>query len=316
MAIDHDQIFKLLIEAFFREFLWLFCPIEAAQIDFQHVEFLREEIFTDVRRGRRKRLDLVAKVRLKRGGERYILVHFEFEASHKDQDFPRRMYEYFSLLFLRHGLPIVPIAVFSDASDWTVPVPDFFELTLSPKSRVRFDYHLIKLSQLDYRHFLESDNPLAFALMAKMKYTRRERVRLKADFLRLILRAGIDPARQSLLLEFVETYMPLVPTEQIQFIQLVQIDETYQEVKQMVTTYEKTGIKKGRKEGIKEGRKEGMEKGMEKGRLEALTLLLEKRFPMLPEDVRRKVERIHSRQRIDELLLAVLTAKSLSELGL
>jgi hypothetical protein len=26
MAIDHDQIFKRLIEAFFREFLELFCP--------------------------------------------------------------------------------------------------------------------------------------------------------------------------------------------------------------------------------------------------------------------------------------------------
>ena len=189
MTIDHDHIFKQLAEAFFQEFLELFCPHEAAQIDFRHVEFLREEFFTDVRRGRRKRLDLVAKVQLKVGGERFILVHFEFEASRKDQDFPRRMFEYFAQLFLRHGLPIVPIAVFSDDAEWTQPVPDFFELKLSPRSRVRLDYHLIKLSQLDYRLFLKSDNPLAFALMAKMKYTRRQRVRLKADFLRLILRA-------------------------------------------------------------------------------------------------------------------------------
>ena len=92
MAIDHDHIFKQLIEAFFREFLELFCPIEAAQIDFRQVEFLREEIFTDVRRGKRKRLDLVAKVRLKRGGERFILIHIEFEASRKDRDFPRRLF--------------------------------------------------------------------------------------------------------------------------------------------------------------------------------------------------------------------------------
>ncbi|MFM9964130.1 MAG: Rpn family recombination-promoting nuclease/putative transposase [Planctomycetaceae bacterium] len=288
--------------------MFLFCPVEAAQIDFGRVEFLREEFFTDVRGGRQRRLDLVAKVRLKRGGERFILVHFEFESSRKDRDFSRRMYEYFSQLFLRHGLSIVPIALFSDDAEWKEPVPDFFELALSPKSRVRFDYHLIKLSQLDYRRFLESDNPLAFALMAKMKYTRRERVRLKADFLRLILRAGTDPARQSLLVEFVETYMPLVPTEQIQFTQLVQVEEAYREVKQMVTTYEKAGIKKGREKGIQEG--------MEKGKLEALMLQLENRFAKLPADVRRKVERIHSSERIDELLLAVLTAKSLSELGL
>lgn len=218
MAIDHDHLFKQLIEAFFEEFLELFCPVEAAQIDFRKVEFLREEFFTDVRRGRRKRLDLVAKVQLKLGGERFILVHFEFEASRKDQDFPRRMYEYFSQLFMRHGLPIVPIAVFSDDAEWAQAVPDFFELTLSPRSRVRFDFHLINLSQLDHRRFLKSNNPLAFALMAKMKYTGRQRVRLKADFLRLILRAGTDPARQNLLVEFVETYMPLASTEQTQFI--------------------------------------------------------------------------------------------------
>ena len=51
MSIDHDQIFKRLIEAFFREFIELFCPVEAALIDFSTVEFLREEHFTDTERG-------------------------------------------------------------------------------------------------------------------------------------------------------------------------------------------------------------------------------------------------------------------------
>ena len=301
MTVDHDQVFKQLVEAFFREFLELFCPIEAAQIDFRNVEFLREELFTDVQRGRRKRLDLVSKVRMKRGGERFILVHFEFEASRKDQNFPQRMFEYFCQLFLRHRLPVVPIAVFSDDAEWTESVPDFFELTLSPRSRVRFDFHLIKLSQLDYRPFLKSANPLAFALMAKMKYTRRQRVRLKADFLRLILRSGVDAARESLLVEFVETYMPLRTADEVhQFDELVQVDESYVEVRNMVTAYEKVGI----------------EKGIEKGKLEALLLLLDERFENLPDTIRRKVRRINSSKRIDELLLAVLKVKSLSELGL
>jgi len=58
--IDHDQIFKGLIEAFFREFMELFCPGEAQVMDFGRVEFLREEHFTDVQAGTRRRLDLVA----------------------------------------------------------------------------------------------------------------------------------------------------------------------------------------------------------------------------------------------------------------
>ena len=89
MAIDHDQIFKRLIEAFFREFLELFCPAEERLIDFSRVDIFSGEIFTDVERGRRRRLDLVAKVGLKAGGEKCVLVHAEFEASRKEQDFPR-----------------------------------------------------------------------------------------------------------------------------------------------------------------------------------------------------------------------------------
>ena len=53
------------------------------------------------------------------------------------------------------------------------------EVRLPNKTVVRFDYYLIKLKHLDYRTFLPSRNPLAYALMAKMNYNRKERVRLK-----------------------------------------------------------------------------------------------------------------------------------------
>ncbi len=312
MKLDHDQIFKQIIEAFFREFMELFCPAEAALIDFTQVEFLREEFFTDVRRGRRKRLDLVVKVGLKKGGQHFILVHFEFEGSRKDDDFPRRMFEYFCPLFLRHQTHIVPIAVFSDDVQWTSPIPSYFELKFTPQSGVRFDYHLIKLSHLDYRQFLKSQNPLAYALMAKMKYSRRERVRLKADFLRLILRAGVDPARQSLLVEFVEAYMPLQTEEQIQFEELIHETQEYEELQTMVTVYEKAGIQKGIEQGIEQG----IEKGRLQGKLETLLLLLENRFSKVPTQTKRKIQRITSVERIDKLVTAALTVKSLRDLPL
>lgn len=94
MSIDHDQIFKRIIEAFFQDFLEPFCADEAKLIDFSRVEFLREEYFTDVERGNRRRLDLVVKVGLCSGGEKYVLIHVEFQSSRKEHDFPRRMYQY------------------------------------------------------------------------------------------------------------------------------------------------------------------------------------------------------------------------------
>ena len=310
ISIDHDQIFKGLIEAFFREFMELFCPSEAQVMDFDRVEFLREEHFTDVPGGTRRRLDLVAKVGLLAGGEKFVLVHGEFEASRKERDFPRRMYRYFCQLFLRYDTEVVPIAVFTDHARWKTPIPAHFELTVADERVVRFDYHLVKLRHFNYADFIHSNNPLAFALMAKMDYNRRERVRLKADFLRLILRSPVDPARRSLLVEFVETYLPLAGPEKTEFEQIVTADQQYAEVERMITVYEKDGIKKGLREGLEKGRQEGRQEGLQ----EALILQLEKRFGKLDTAVKRRVRRLRSAERLDSLLLAVLDAQSIDDL--
>jgi hypothetical protein len=298
MSMDHDQIHKQLIESFFREFMLLFFPALARLIDFSRVEFLREEHFTDVNAGLRRRLDLVVKVGLKTGGEKFVLVHTEFEASRKEADLPRRMFRYFCQLFLRYDTEIVPIAMFTDDAVWKTRVPEQFELSLPGRTFVRFEYHVIKLKNLDYREFLESENPLAYALMAKMNYNRKERVRLKADFLRLILGCRVDPARQSLLVEYVETYLPLTSDEETEFRQIVTSGRKYVEVEQMITVYEKRGI----------------EKGIEKGRQEALILLLEKKFGKLSAAQRRKIRQIESPEKLQPLLLAVLDANSLEDL--
>ena len=121
---------------------------------------------------------------------------------------------------------------------------------------------------------------------------------MKADFLRLILRSAVDPARRSLLVEFVETYLPLAGREKTEFQQIVTADQQYAEVEQMITVYEKDGIKKGRQEG----------------RQEALILQLEKRFGKLDDAVKRRVRRLRSAERLDSLLLAVLDAKSVDDL--
>ena len=101
-------------------------------------------------------------------------------------------------------------------------------------------------------------------------------------------------ARRSLLVEFVETYLPLAGREQTEFHQIVRSDREFVEVEQMITTYEK--------------------KGKREGKQEDLILLLEKKFGKLSAALRRKVRRIESPEKLKSLLLAVLDAKSLEEL--
>ena len=280
----------------------LFLPNEAALIDFSKIEFLEQEAFTDVAGGKRKAMDLVVRVGLKDGSEEYILVHTEFQ-SKREPEFAKRMYEYFCQLFLRYKKPIVPIVIFTDDVRWRKPVADTFEIGLGQQVYMHFKYHLIKLKHLDYRQFLKLDNPLAFALMAKMNYKRSQRVRLKADFLRWILGVPINPARQSLLIDFVETYLALNRKEEVEFESLVQKPE-YKEIEKMVTTYEKRGIEKG------------IEKGMLDAKRETLIHLLEKRFGELRKISINKIQRIRSAKRLESLILDVLDAESIEQLNL
>jgi len=96
-------------------------------------------------------------------------------------------------------------------------VPDTYQLKFKDKEYLKYCYHSIKLKHYDWRQFLNNNNPLAYALMAKMDYSKSKRIRLKAYFLRLILQAEINHARQSILIDFVENYVKLSDKEKIEY---------------------------------------------------------------------------------------------------
>jgi hypothetical protein len=116
---------------------------------------------------------------------------------------------------------------------------------------------------------------------------------MKADFLRLILGCPIDPARKSLLVEFVETYIPLVGIELAAFEHLIHTEQQYEEVEQMVTVYEQRGI--------------------EQGKRNLLLQLLRKKFGNLPNELETAVGKIDLPEQLDKLSLAVLDSNSVNE---
>lgn len=63
MTIDHDRLFKELISTFFVEFLELFLPLVVRDIDRDSIQFLPQEVFTDVTSGDKKEIDLLVKVK-------------------------------------------------------------------------------------------------------------------------------------------------------------------------------------------------------------------------------------------------------------
>ena len=77
--IDHDQLFKELLTTFFGDFLDLFFPELAADLDRQNIAFLDKELFTDSIGGESLEADLVVRARF-RGQESFFLIHLEHQA--------------------------------------------------------------------------------------------------------------------------------------------------------------------------------------------------------------------------------------------
>ncbi|WJQ10397.1 Rpn family recombination-promoting nuclease/putative transposase [Geobacillus stearothermophilus] len=258
--IDHDRLFKELLSTFFEEFLLLFFPHVYEQIDFRHVSFLSEEVFTDVVAGEKHRVDLLVETKLK-GEDGLIIVHIEHQ-SYTQPTFPERMFIYVSPLFQKYRRRILPIAIFS--YDEHRDEPSSFTIKFPFLTVVDFRFLTVELRKLPWREYIRRDNPVAAALLSKMGYNESEKVEVKKEFLRLLVRLELDEARQRLLFRFFETYLTLSEQEEIQLRNEVSQMETKEakKVNDLLISYER----------------QGMEKGMEKGKMDVAKRMLAKGY--------------------------------------
>jgi predicted transposase YdaD len=273
--INHDQLFKELLTTFFVEFLELFFPSVLEYLDTNSIQFVDKELFTDLVGGEKKILDIVALAKFQRQDYSF-LVHIENQASNAPE-FNHRMFRYFCSLFLKYDRPIYPIVVFSydvpkrlDRNNFVIDFPDGQVLN--------FDYKIVQLNRLDWRDFLQQKNPVAAALMAKMKIDPLDRPTVKAQCLRLLVTLKLDPAKMQLISGFVDTYLNLDQDEETLFqsqLSTMELQEQEQ-IMQITTSWEQKGIVKGREEGREEGQKEGQ--------VTTILRLLNRKLGNLPEE--------------------------------
>lgn len=232
--INHDQLFKELLTTFFVEFLDLFFPVVLEYLDPDTISFIDKELFTDVTQGEKKTLDIVASAKFQQQNYSF-LIHIENE-SRSNTDFNHRLFRYFCTLFLKYNRPIYPIVVFSydspqrlDRSNFVIEFPD--------KQVLNFDYQIVQLNRLDWRDFLQQKNPVAAALMSKMKIDTSDRPKVKAECLRLLVTLQLDPAKMQLISGFIDTYLNLNQQEESIFqSELSTIDHKEQEQIMEITT--------------------------------------------------------------------------------
>ncbi|MEA5507666.1 Rpn family recombination-promoting nuclease/putative transposase [Halotia wernerae UHCC 0503] len=250
--IDHDRLFKELISTFFIEFLDLFLPDVARDIDRDSIQFLPELVLTDVTEGEKKNIDLLAKVKY-RHEDTYFLIHVEAQ-SYTQAAFAKRIFKYFARLHEKYDLPIYPVVIFS-FDEPKRPEPNNYQVTFPSLNVLNFNFASIQLNQLSWRDYLTQQNPVAAALMAKMNIAVEERPQVKAECLRLLITLRLDPARMQLISGFVGVYLDLNAAEEELFNATVDRmgltnEEEYME---MVTSWERKGLQEGRQEERRAG---------------------------------------------------------------
>jgi flagellar biosynthesis/type III secretory pathway protein FliH len=155
-------------------------------------------------------------------------------------------------------------------------------------------------------------NPVASALMAKMKIARQDRPKVKAECLRLLVKLNLDAARTQLISGFVDTYLRLEGAEEQLFAQAVAqfVSPEKEQAMEIVTSW--------MEKGIEQGFEKGMEKGIEQGRegeaRHFALRLAERKFGSLPETMKARITALSTSQ-LEELGLELLTLNSVDALN-
>ena len=305
---DHDHAFKELLGEFFPEFIDLFFPQVATYLDRHSLEFQPQEIFADLTEGDTYEADVVVKAKFLDEDSCFI-VHLEHQGVF-GKNFDRRMFNYFSQLHRIYQMPVYPIVLFSHRSPredgdriYKVEFPDWEVL--------RFNYRAIRLNHLNWQEYAQMRNPVASALMAKMKMKRQERPLVKLECLKQMARLRLNAAQARMISGFVDTYLRLEAQEEEEFQrELDRIEPSQKEgVMEVVTSWMEAGIERGIERGIEQG----IERGIERGERSLILRQLNRRFGSLPQLTQAQVEAL-SLERLELLGEALLDCTSLVEL--
>lgn len=154
--------------------------------------------------------------------------------AYKEADFARCMFIYFSRLYEKHQKKVLPIAVFSH--DSKAEEPNKHEVAFPFLKVLQFNFYKVQLKKLPWRQYISSSNPVAAALLSKMDYSPRERRQIKIEFLRMLTRMQLDPAKLGLITAIFDIYLGLSPEEEkeveekIKTLSLEELDELAEKI--------------------------------------------------------------------------------------
>ena len=170
MRRKDDILLKGAFEETFPDLLEFVFKQEADIFDlekgFQFLDKELAELFPDLERnGGSRFVDLLAKVFLKSGEEKLILVHVEIQSAY-DPKFNLRMFQYFYRIFDRYEMPVTALAVFTGERK---EICENFYACETLGTRLEYHYNAFHISDYKEEELLRQSNRFALVILAAQK---------------------------------------------------------------------------------------------------------------------------------------------------
>lgn len=259
------------LEDFFPYFLRIIFPDADDIFDFEkELTFLDQEL-SEITQGpdikHPKVIDKLARVYLKTGSQVCVRVHVEVERKAK-RGFARRMFRYYSRLFDKSEIPVIPVAVFLEKrSRNNFPV---FSYSFHGTS-IDFRFNSIYVAELDEIELSRSDNPFAkILLITKIAinkgFSTQDLLDMKKAIARQLLNLNLPAREVRKLLDFLNAYLHFEEKEiNVKFEEELKVltnkSETMGITEQILDMAEQKGMKAGMQKGIQKGKNAGRIEG-------------------------------------------------------
>jgi len=273
----NDELLKGVFEDNFADFLRFLYPEAEGIFDFSRgIAFMNTELRAIVpnreRKGGHRMADLLAKVFMRDGAEKWILVHTEIEGGHAG-DFAFRMFQYYYRLLDEHGVPVETVVFFTGGANQPRPA-EYRHRTID--TSIHFLYRAYHILDHSEEELLAMDNPFALIVLACQKSLLEGRVsdeelgRDRLVIARALMRGGYDIDRVVRLMYFLKNFL---------YVRDPEINRTFDKKLSDVTggtrnmgvieVLQKHAREDGWQEGLQQGLQQGMQKGWHEGRAKA-----------------------------------------------
>ncbi|MCU0424209.1 MAG: cytosolic protein [Candidatus Kapabacteria bacterium] len=307
---DFDTPWKEAIEMFFEEFMTMFFPEAARQIDWDEgYEFLDNElqqIVRDAELGKRIADKLVRVRLLGNGAEQIIIVHIEIQGQH-DPDFAKRMYIYHYRLFDKYDRRIASMALLTDDNEAWRPYEYSYEAL---GCELCLHFPLQKMSDFaktesEWKSLETSTNPFAVVIMAHLKSQQTrgnadERLNWKIRIAKGLYQSSMPKTTVLELMRFLDWLMTLPDDIQQQFTTVSHDLET--STMPYYADFELRAMNRGLQQGLEQGLQQGLHR--------ALLNIIRKKFPEILAFFAPRIEAITNVEILQEAVALLVLAET------